>query len=135
MSHEVYLGPYAECRLRPGEIKRVFHQNPFWGEDPFWQEIGDRLWLAWTRELPPAITVGGVKYHRYCFLPRQHPPKGPLREFRRNAMTGIVDLRGIDVQAELDWFAREFGPDLGRVGDRLGRPATLHWGVVAWEND
>jgi hypothetical protein len=131
-SYTLYLGPYAEWRLRPREIEKAFR------EAPFWEEVAERLWMAWTRELPPIITVGRVKYHRYCFCPHdawKHPAKGPLREFRLNSMTGILDLREVETQAELDWFTREYGPLLERVGERLGRAPILHWGVVALHND
>ena len=84
--------------------------------DPFWEEVADRLWMAWTRQPPPAITVGRVKYYRYCFCPRAHvqqSPTGVLREFRLNGLRGIIDLRDVDMQAELDWLTAEFGPLLG----------------------
>jgi hypothetical protein len=80
-----------------------------------------------------------VKYHRYCFTPQpsawHHAPKGPFREFRLSGLRGIIDLRDIDVQAEMDWFTTEFGPLLKRVGERLGGPPILHWGMVGLDND
>lgn len=126
-SYVLYLGPYAEWRLRPKEIEKVFQQDPFWGQDPFWEGVAERLWM-----------VGRVKYHRYCFCPHdiwQHPATGPLRDFRLNGQTGILDLREVDMQEELDSFTEEYGPLLDRVGKRFTRPMILHWGVVGLNND
>ena len=132
LANTLYLGPFAEWRLRPGVMEKV-------AGDPLWEEVAERLWMAWTRQPPPAMTVRRVKYHRYCFCPQpsewQHAPKGPIREFRLSGLRGIVDFRDIDVQAELDWLAAEFGPLLQRVGERLGSPAILQWGMVGLDND
>ena len=132
LANTLYLGPFAEWRLRPGVMEKA-------AGDPLWEEVAERLWMAWTRHPPPAITSGRVTYHRYCFCPQpsewHRSPEGPLREFRCDGLRGILDLRDVDVQAELDWFTAEFGPMLARVGERLGGPPVLHWGMVGLDND
>jgi hypothetical protein len=128
--HELYLGPFAEWRLLPTEIERIS-----WSDDPFWGEIAEQLWLAWTRKLPPAMTLTGVTYHRYCFLPHHSLLPNALAEFRQNQNQGIVDLRDFDTQAELNRFKAEYAPVLKRVEQRLDRAPLLQWGIVGWEND
>ena len=36
------------------------------------------------------------------------------------------------MKAEIDWFATAFAAELGAVTEHLGRPPTLHWGIVGW---
>ena len=48
LANTVYLGPFAEWRLRPGVMETV-------AADPFWEEVAERLWMAWTRQPPQPI--------------------------------------------------------------------------------
>jgi hypothetical protein len=45
---------------------------------------------------------------------------------------GIQDLRGIDTQAEIDWFSDAFRPELTMLAQHSGREPSFHWGVVGW---
>jgi len=136
----VYLGPYAEWLLRPKQYEPVFLLDPFWGHDPFWPSIDGKLTAAWSGGLPPEVTLRGRSYRRFPFLPNEFPPVRVLRELRksRSGLFGAVDLRDLDVrgiQAEINWLARVYARELASLGEHIGRPATLHWGIIAWKPD
>jgi hypothetical protein len=47
----------------------------------------------------------------------------------------FADLRDVDargVQAEINWLAKRYAPELARLGEHIGWTATLSWGIVAW---
>jgi hypothetical protein len=135
----VHLGPYAEWVLPPRVYERIFHLDPYWGEDPFWQRIcDDRLLAAWSPPWPPEVKVRGKVRRRFCFIEAAFLPAGPLRQLRQALRSqsrafGVADLREIDAQAEVDRFTAANAADLASIAERVGRPATLGWGVVAWD--
>jgi hypothetical protein len=127
VDHNLHLGPYAQWLIEPQEIASVLRGAAFWAE------IEGKLGCNWSNKLPPKVSVDGVTYHQFCFLPFERRPGEPKREFVAADIAGVQDLRGISAKAEMDWFVEAFGPELEAVTQGLGRPPTLHWGIVGWE--
>jgi hypothetical protein len=129
MNLSVILGPYAQWLVRPEEITDEFSHHPFWRlvvEDCV-------LCNNWGKHLPPTVTIDGVRYHRFCFMPGERRPGQPVHGYSSGDMVGVQDLRDIDAQAEIDWFAEAFRAELAAIARDLGRPPTLHCGIVGWD--
>ena len=136
----VYLGPYVDWLFTAKESASRFPLEPYYGNDPFWLSLDGKLVAAWTGpELPPEIKVHGRRYRRLPFTPYQRPPVRALRALDRSRtyLLGVADLREIGargIQAEVDWLARVYAPEIARLDGFMGRPGTLRWGLVAYES-
>jgi hypothetical protein len=127
-NESVILGPYAEWLVRPEEINDAFSRHPFWAlvvEDCV-------LCNNWGKNLPPIIIKDGVRYHRFCFMPGERRPGHPIHGYSSNDMVGVQDVQEVDIKVEIDWFTKAFAEELAAIGRDLGRPPTLHWGIVGW---
>jgi hypothetical protein len=119
VEQNVYLGPYAEWLVRVDEITDEF------------QELAEGILQTNAgMDLPPVVKVKRKEYHRFCFMPGESRGREPHWSIHDG--DGIEDLRGIDMKAEIDWFATAFAVELGAVAEHLGRSPTLHWGIVGW---
>jgi hypothetical protein len=114
-----YVGPYAEWLVLPDEITKEFHQL-----------VEGVLSTNSGMDQPPQVKVKRKLYHRFCFMPGQSRPGEP--DWGPRSGDGAHDLRGVDMKAEIDWFATAFASEIASVADHLGRPPSFHWGVVAW---
>jgi hypothetical protein len=124
---EFRLGPYAEYLFRPTQHDDVFEE--------LLDLTSEALYNNWGVAHPPEVTRDGVVFYRLCFVSSGKKPGEPARRFSfQNGVCGwpIEDLRGIDTQAEIDWFTRSFGNELARMTASLGREPTIHWGIVGW---
>jgi hypothetical protein len=126
VDHNVYLGPYAECLVR-SEDPAPYVDDVAKGK--LLETWGFRR--AWGVSEPPTVAVDGIVYQRYCFVQGASRPGEPEREMDYSG-SGIEDLRAVNTQAEIDWFARAFRKELRALEKFCGRPARLGWGVVAW---
>jgi hypothetical protein len=48
----------------------------------------------------------------------------------------VADLRDVDVrgvQAEIDWLATVYAPEIARLNEYMGQPGTLRWGIVSYQ--
>ena len=113
-------GPYAEWLVKPAEVTHEFQQL-----------AEGKLATNAGMDLPPQTKVKRTVYHRFCFMPQESRTGEPDGSGRSG--DGILDLRGVDMAAEVAWFAAAFAPELAAVEAHLGRPPTLHWGVVGWQ--
>jgi hypothetical protein len=131
--HGVWVGPYAEWLVRPEE--------PDPEEDKIATGKLSSTWglsVAYGVSDPPETEVAGVVYRRFCFVPST-TDRGQGRPKRHMNFSGegddgcgIEDLRGVDAQAEIEWFMRAFSKELKAVEKFYDRPPRFGWGVVAW---
>jgi hypothetical protein len=131
--HGVWVGPYAEWLVRPEE--------PEPNEDELATGKISSTWgltIAWGVSEPPEIKVAGVVCRRFCFVPkttgrgRPRPKRQMNFSHEGDEGCGIEDLRGVDAQAEIEWFVRAFSKELKAVEKFYGRPPRFGWGVVGW---
>jgi hypothetical protein len=125
----VILGPYAQWLLRPEELSAEScrrHVNC--------HRVHEEGLLChnWGEDLPPAVTVEGAVYHRWCFMPAEDRHSHPVHTYSSRDTVGVQDVRDVDFRAEIDWFAKAFAAELAAVAEDIGREPTLHWGVVGW---
>jgi hypothetical protein len=65
-------------------------------------------------------------------MPAQRRPGRPTHDYSSSDTVGVQDVRDIDFEAEIAWFARAFEAELAELTRDFGREPTLHWGVVGW---
>jgi hypothetical protein len=128
VGESVILGPYAQWLVRPKELAQGFSDLPFWG---LITEV-NVLCCNWGEALPPTVTLDGVRYHRFCFMPCERRRGRPVHGYSSDNMMGIQDVREVATKAEIDWFVVAFKQELETIARDLGRPPTLHWGIVGW---
>jgi hypothetical protein len=65
-------------------------------------------------------------------------PRSPMyftAAFPRSGAKAVVDLRGADAEAEVEWFVREFAAELDlirRAAAPRGFEYGVRWGMVSW---
>jgi hypothetical protein len=126
----LFVGPYAEWLVRTS--KRL----PPFLNSPLDQSLIEGMKLYWPDELPD-VRRGGVRYHRYVFMPREARPEMPSRPLYFSGKggpdnIGIQDLTEVDTRGEIDWFLRAFREELQALAEHFGGPPSLRWGLVHW---
>ncbi len=123
----VYIGPYAEWLVPPDEpgpkLDTLAAGQPLkgWG-----------LARAWGRSFPLEVEIEEIVYQRHCFVADDERPGQPTRRMYLAEAGAIEDLRGIDSQAEIEWFAQAFRKELQALEKYYKRPPRMGWGVVTW---
>jgi hypothetical protein len=123
----VYIGPYAEWLVRPDEPGPELEAV---ASGALLEDWG--LSRTWGLSHPPEVEVEGVVCQRYCFVPDDGRPGQPTRRLYQTEAGAVEDLRGIDSQAEIEWFAQAFRNELRALEKYYNRPPVLGWGVVTW---
>ena len=117
----IYLGPFVEHVIK---------------DQRFTEELAEELGevFDWDNgvSLPQPIVQGGVAHERYCFMPYVIRPGGPGRPFRLEDVgcSDVLDLRSLDVEAEIDWFVRSYRAELEKLAARFVQEGMIRWGLV-----
>ena len=149
-----FIGPYAEWRLRDAlQPRSEVDDFVEFGAGPY------GLSTPWGPESLFKVTVEGVEYTRLVYFPRcvGSPKAGFPRAMstdgiqlaghavleavgnrielgrRFGAVVAVLELSGVDPDAELDWFRVVYRDHLERLLAHYGCPARLAWGLIGYE--
>ena len=142
----IHIGPYAEW-LVSGDLTVTW-------ENHLGDEFEARLATVWTEALdpivergmvtvnlngmydPPQVVVDGHEHFRVCGFPSSQANAGGSLPRRMgwdedDSEFHLVDLSGIDREAEMAWFARTFKPGLDALSEYFKTPIhAVRWGYV-----
>jgi hypothetical protein len=131
--HYLFLGPYAEWLVPERKHRPGFRETP----------LAETLLGGWVLYLQhflgdiPQVKRGRTLYYRYTFMPQQERPNQPKRRMcfsPDDYWPEAEDLTEIDRQAEMNWFAKEFGEELRTLATHFGGPPAIRWGLVGWSS-
>src|SRR5262245_11871575 len=128
MSDFLFIGPYAEWRVRLGKKTPLDYADEPW----FDTLVCTGILSVATADGIPEIYVGRVRYALYRFLPSQERPDAPPRQMAFQCGLGVStgDWSWVNPRAEIDWFSEAFAPELAMLADHFGAPPSLGWGAT-----
>jgi hypothetical protein len=124
---KLFVGPYADW---DGGVR------DYRGDDPALNDLLDGGVLDWN------IGLAGWSCGRDCCMPRQPRPTCPrwpmafewrLGVLQPGGMDCVSDWTTLDRDAEIAWFAAAYAEELGRLGELVGQPPRLRWGLIIWD--
>jgi len=120
----VYLGPYAEWLLKPGQQLS--------------SDLAERLEGILSRNVAisdaPKVKVGRVSHRQVCYRPsgeRAGRPSRPMSWGGDPIEADVTDLSDVSPQEEMEWFSQAYATELGALADCYKKPPRICWGVIS----
>jgi hypothetical protein len=115
------LGPYAEFEL-PSDKLGILPPETEDGERWF----AERLWC----DFYPVFD--DTPRERYRYGPFHGSSQRDMHWEGQPPMPELPDLAGVDPQAEIEWFAREYEAELSALARHFDCSPRLRWGLLSW---
>ena len=118
------LGPYAEFVPPPNRSGALPPEREDGGN-----RFADRLWCDFYPVFDDAPRA------RYRYGPSDGPARRDMHWEGQTPLPELPDLAEVDPQAEIEWFAREYGAELAELARHFDCPPRLRWGLLSWPRE